>query len=213
MEDAIHIYDVTRTLHADMATWPGEAGPTLTPIKQMSQGHAADVSHLALGVHTGTHVDAPKHFIPGGAGVESLPLGALIGQARVVAIEDGTSIGTGDLEHASLDGVQRVLFQTRNSRDSSDTTEFKEDFVHLEPEAARWLVENGTRLVGVDYLSVEAFAAEEPLTHRTLLGAGVVILEGLDLREVPAGDYLLCCLPLKLSGSDGAPARTVLISN
>lgn len=205
----MRIHDVTRTLHAGMPTWPGEPGPALTPIKQMAAGHPADVSHLALGVHTGTHVDAPSHFIPGGATVDSLSLDALVGPARVVDIKHPGAIGQSELEAAGLGDVQRVLFRTRNSHEWSDS-EFRHDFVYLEPQAARWLVERGTLLVGVDYLSVESYAAAEPLTHRTLLGAGVVIVEGLDLKEVPAGDYLLTCLPLKLAGADGAPARVVL---
>jgi arylformamidase len=206
----MRIYDITRTLVPGMATWPGEPGPTLTLIKEMAAGHPADVSHLALGVHTGTHVDAPRHFIPDGAGVESLPLSVLIGPARVVGIEHRGAIQVDELERLGLGGVERVLFRTRNSDDWSHD-EFKEDFVYLDAEAARWLASRGTRLVGVDYLSVESFAAAEPLTHRTLLGAGIVIVEGLDLREIVPGDYILSCLPLKLAGADGAPARVVLI--
>ena len=204
------IYDITRTLRPGMATWPGEPGPIVTPLKRMADGHPADVSHLALGVHTGTHVDAPGHFIPGGAGVESLPLDALIGPARVVGIEHKGAIRVEELERHGLEGVPRVLFRTRNSDEWSEST-FKEDFVYLEPEAARWLASHGTRLVGVDYLSVESFAAPEPLTHRTLLSAGVVVVEGLDLSAVAPGSYVLSCLPLKLAGADGAPARAVLI--
>jgi arylformamidase len=195
-----------------MATWPGEPGPELTPIKQMSAGHPADVSHLSLGVHTGTHVDAPRHFIPGGSGVEELPLPALVGRARVVSIEHPRAIQLEELERASLDGAERVLFRTRNSDEWSDW-DFKRDFVYLEPDAARWLVERGTRLVGVDYLSVESFDAPEPVTHRILLSADVAVLEGLDLRNVPTGDYFLICLPLKLVGADGAPARAILIKD
>jgi arylformamidase len=206
----MQIYDVSRVLEPGMATWPGEPGPELTPIKQMSAGQPADVSHLSLGVHTGTHVDAPRHFIPSGAGVESLPLSALIGPARVVSIRHDVAIRTEELERSGLDGVERVLFRTRNS-DEWSGVEFKEDFVYLDPGAARWLVERGTRLVGVDYLSVEAFGAAEPLTHRTILSAGVVIVEGLDLREISPGDYFLSCMPLKLAGADGAPARVVLM--
>jgi arylformamidase len=208
----MRIYDITRTLQPGMATWPGEPGPEFTPIKLMSAGDPADVSHLALGVHTGTHVDAPRHFIPGGAGVESLPLTTLIGPARVVPVQHAGAIRVDELERLGLDGIERVLFRTRNSDDWSDA-EFKDDFVYLEPEAAQWLADRGIRLVGVDYLSVESYAAAEPLTHRTLLGAGVVIVEGLDLREVPPGDYVLTCLPLKLAGADGAPARAVLIAD
>jgi arylformamidase len=206
----MEIYDVTRTLQPGMATWPGEPGPEVRLIKEMAAGHPADVSHLSLGVHTGTHVDAPGHFIPGGAGVETLPLDVLIGLAKVVEIKHSGAIHVDALERAGLGGVERVLFRTRNSDEWSDSV-FKDDFVYLDPSAAQWLAERGTRLVGVDYLSVESFAASEPLTHRTLLNAGVVIIEGLDLREVAPGDYMLSCLPLKLAGADGAPARAVLM--
>ena len=207
----MHIYDVTRTLVSGMPTWPGEAGPELTPIKRMAAGDPADVSHLGLGVHTGTHVDAPKHFIAGGGGAESLPLDALIGAARVVAIRDRYEIRPEELEEARLEGVERVLFRTRNSEEWSDRN-FREDFVSLGPDAAQWLTNHGAKLVGVDYLSVDAFTAPEPRTHLILLGAGVVIVEGLDLRLVPPGEYSLYCLPLKLAGADGAPARAVLIA-
>jgi arylformamidase len=205
----MRLYDVTHTLKPGMATWPAEPGPQITLIKEMAAGQPADVSYLALGVHTGTHVDAPRHFIPGGTGVDSLPLEVLNGAARVVRILDRQAIKVEELERAGLDGVERVLFHTRNSAEWSEVT-FVEDFVYLDPEAAAWLVDHGVRLVGVDYLSVEAFDAAEPRTHRTLLGAGVVIVEGLDLREIDAGDYQLMCLPLKLAGADGAPARVVL---
>jgi arylformamidase len=192
-----------------MATWPAEPGPQINLIKEMAAGDSADVSSLSLGVHTGTHVDAPRHFIPGAAGVDSLPLEALCGPAKVVQVQDRRSIRVEELERAALDGAERVLFRTRNSDEWTDS-EFIEDFVYLDPAAAAWLVKKGIRLVGVDYLSVEAFRAAEPATHRTLLGAGVVIVEGLDLREVTAGDYFLTCLPLKLAGADGAPARAIL---
>ena len=206
------IYDVTRALRPEMPTWPGEPGPEVRLIKEMAAGQPADVSHLSLGVHTGTHVDAPKHFISGAAGIESLPLEVLIGPARVVMIEHDEAIRVDELEQMGLNGVERVLFRTRNSDEWSDTA-FKEDFVYIEAEAASWLASGGTRLVGIDYLSVESFVAAEPLTHRALLTAGVVIVEGLDLREVVPGTYTMACLPLKLVGADGAPARVVLLQD
>jgi len=176
----------------------------------MSAGDTADVSHLSLGVHTGTHVDAPRHFIPGGSGVESLSLEAMLGPARVVQVEHEATIEVSELERLGLEGVQRVRFRTRNG-DAWHESEFREDFVSLAPEAASWLVAHGMTLVGVDYLSVEAFNAPAPLTHQALLNGGVVIVEGLDLRAVEPGDYFLSCLPLKLMHADGAPARVVLI--
>jgi arylformamidase len=207
----MRIHDITRALEPGMPTWPGEPGPELKLIKQMSAGQPADVSDLSLGVHTGTHVDAPKHFIAGAMGVESLPLSVLVGPAQIVRIEHPTAITVEELEATQLAGVERVLFRTRNSE--SSRKEFNQDFVYMEPEAAEWLLEHGARLVGVDYLSVEQFSAAEPRTHRILLGGDVVIVEGLDLAAVDPGYYLLCCLPLKLLGADGAPARAVLISD
>ncbi|HEY7269946.1 MAG TPA: cyclase family protein [Dehalococcoidia bacterium] len=204
--------DITRVLRSGMATWPGEPGPELAPLKSMAAGDPADVSRLSLGVHTGTHVDAPRHFIAGESGVEALALSALIGPATVVDIEHPGAIRISELEGRGLENKHRLLFRTRNSLEWSDE-EFKEDFVYLEPDAAAWLAQYGALLVGVDYLSVEGFTAEEALTHRTLLGEGVVVLEGLDLREVPPGDYYLVALPLRLLGSDGAPARAILLTS
>ena len=139
----MQIFDITRTLKPGMPTWPGEPGPEITLIKEMAAGHPADVSHLALGVHSGTHVDAPSHFIPGARSVESLSLEALIGAARVVKIEHDRAIRVEELERAGLAGVERVLFRTRNNDDWSDS-QFKEDFVYLDPEAAKWLVSHGS---------------------------------------------------------------------
>lgn len=138
-----------------------------------------------------------------------MDLATLVGPARVIAIESPLAITVRELEKLNLHGVERALFRTRNSGDLRGS-EFEEQFVYLEPAAAEWLVKRGIRLVGVDYLSVEAFTAPEPMTHRTLLGAGVVIVEGLQLRDVAPGDYFLVCLPIKLAGADGAPARAIL---
>ncbi len=206
----MRIYDISRRLVPGMATYPGEPGPVLTPLKQMAAGDPANVSHLALGVHTGTHVDAPVHFIPGGASVEALPLAALCGPARVVPIRDPRAVTVAELERLALAGDQRLLFQTRNGQ-LWDHPDFREDFVYIDPDAAAWLVARGVRLAGIDYLSVEAFGAAEPRTHRTLLAAGIVVVEGLDLRGVAPGQYELICLPLAVAWADGAPARAILV--
>lgn len=205
----MRLYDVTMTLTHSMPTYPGEPGPALTPVKRMSKGDPANVSSLSIGLHTGTHVDAPGHFIEGASGVEALPLEALCGPARIVRIDDPEAVRPDALEKAELNGVTRVLFQTRNRALISDPT-FRKDFVYITPEAAEGLVARGVRLVGIDYLSVEAFDAPSPRTHLILLEAGVVVLEGLDLSLPPPGDYDLWCLPLKVAGADGAPARVVL---
>jgi arylformamidase len=174
-------------------------------------GHNANVSNLCLGAHTGTHVDAPNHFIDGTRRVEDLDIEKLIGPARVVEL-DASVTAIEPVHLKGLEGAERVLFKTRNSEFWSEPKGFRTDFTFITPEAARVLADGGIKLVGIDYLSVEKFGSTDFATHRTLLEKEIVILEGLDLREVPAGDYELICLPLKYIGGtgDGAPARTIL---
>ena len=205
------IYDVTVPLRAGMPTWDGEPGPDCRPIKRIGvDGEAAQVSLLTVGTHCGTHVDAPAHFIPGGAGADALPVEALLGQCRVVELDARPLIEPADLARAAT-GASRILLKTVSGHFWDDPI-FRRDFVALSPDAARWLVQQGVLLVGIDYLSVDPYDAEPAAAHLTLLGAGVVILEGLDLRHVPPGDYDLSALPLSLAGADGAPARVVLRS-
>jgi arylformamidase len=167
-----------------------------------------------MGAHTGTHVDAPVHFIEGASRVEAMPLDVLVGEARVVEIpEEVRAINASHLSSDELRGATRVLFKTRNSRFWTDTANgFRTDYTYIAPDAARLLVESGVRLVGIDYLSVEAFKPARYETHGVLLSSGVVIIEGLDLREIAAGSYELICLPLRITGGsgDGAPARAIL---
>lgn len=205
-------YDVTVPLRPEMVTWPGEPGPEFRPLAQIARGDPANVTHVGFGSHTGTHIDAPVHFIPGAAGLDAIPLAVLIGPALVLDTGDIAAIDAAWLEAAALPaGTERALFRTRNSqRDYLADSVFHRDFVHVAPDGARWLVERGLRLVGIDYLSIERFDADPHEVHVTLLAAGVVIVEGLDLRAVPAGKYLLACLPPKIPGGDGAPARAVL---
>jgi arylformamidase len=167
-----------------------------------------------MGSHTGTHVDAPHHFIAGGQTVDELPLELLVGPAIVASVEPiaGDTLGVEDMVRLQLPaGIVRLVLKTRNSAFWHDRTAvFRHNYVHLGPDAARWVVEQGIRVLGIDYLSVEGFDVPEPVVHRTLLGAGVVILEGLDLSQVPAGPCQLVCLPLKIEGGDGAPARVLI---
>jgi arylformamidase len=200
-------YDVTVTLRPGMPTWDGEPGPVCRPIKQIGvDGESAQVSLLTLGTHLGTHVDAPAHFIPNGATVEALPLAALAGPCRVIDAGDGPTIEPADLEPVAR-GTRRLLLKT-SSGSFWDQPAFRRDFVALSPAAAAWLVAWGILLVGIDYLSIDPYDADA--AHRILLGAGVVVLEGLDLRAVPPGEYDLAALPIKVAGADGAPARVVL---
>ncbi len=203
------IYDATIMLHAALPTWDGEHGPVCRPIKQIGvDGEAAQVSLLTVGTHAGTHIDAPAHFIAGGAGVDALPLAALVGPCRVVEVSASRLIEPADLDPAAC-GAARLLLKTASGV-FWDDPEFRRDFVALSPAAADWLVQQGTLLIGIDYLSVDPYDADPAAAHLTLLGAGVVVLEGLDLRQVPPGEYDLAALPLKLADADGAPARVIL---
>jgi arylformamidase len=168
---------------------------------------------LACSVHTGTHVDAPAHFIDNGATVEQLPMEVLIGKAIVIDIPDEHIITPEIIEAQKLPvETERLLFKTKNSALwANPAHEFNPEFVALSAESARWIVSRGIKLVGIDYLSIQLFKDAAPLTHRILLEAGVIILEGLDLRAINPGTYQLICLPLKLAGSEGAPARAILI--
>jgi arylformamidase len=208
------IIDVTVPIDTSIPIFPGDPGVDIQSWKSIEDGDVANVTLLHFGAHTGTHVDAPAHFLIGGSPVRAMPLDVLIGPARVVAIPSECQSVTHEMiEEMDLLGVERLLFKTRNSEFWSDTTTgFRTDFTFIEGEAARLLVELGIRLVGFDSLSVEKYSSESHETHYTLLGAGAIIIEGLDLRAVAAGDYELICLPLKVAAGhgDGAPARVVL---
>ena len=192
----MQIIDVSVPVRPGMITYPGDPEVRLERVSSIGDGDVVNLSRLDLGVHSGTHVDAPLHFLDGGRGVETLPLDVLVGPCVVVDGLDPAAVPA---------GAERVLFKTSNSR-LWERAEFSEDFVALDAEAARALVAAGVRLVGIDYLSI---GDEE--AHRVLLGAGVVAVEGLDLREVEPGEYRLVCAPLKLEGAEGAPARVLLL--
>lgn len=207
------IYDISMALRTGGVVYPGNPAISITAVQAIAQGAGANVSRIDLGSHTGTHVDAPKHFFDDGAGVECLPLDVLIGPARLIAMSDSvTSIGKSQLSAHDLTGVTRLLIKTRNSAWlASGSSEFHPDYTYLAPDGAEHLVALGVKLVGVDYLSIEQFHSGHHRTHRTLLARDIVILEGLALADPPAGDYELICLPLRLAGLDGAPARAVLL--
>ena len=206
------IYDISVALRTGGLVYPGNPAISITPQQAISQGAGANVSRVDFGSHTGTHVDAPKHFFDDGAGVDALSLDVLMGPCRLLAFSAAVmSIGETELRAFDLTGVSRVLLKTRNSSWlASGSTEFHPDYTYVAPDGAEYLASIGVKLVGVDYLSVEQFHSGHHRTHRTLLGAGIVIVEGLLLSEPPAGSYELCCLPIKFAGLDGAPARAVL---
>jgi arylformamidase len=199
--------DVTVPIDGGTPIWEGDPTFSIERVSRISEGANANVSKLCCGVHTGTHVDAPVHFIDGAGGIETIDVDALVGPAVVVdARSVEGDIDAADLERIGLPQSERVLFRTRNS-ELWDGRPFTKDFVAIAPDAAQVLVDRGVRLVGVDYLSVGS-----PETHRILLGARMVALEGVDLRDVEPGAYELFCGPIKLVGSDGAPARVLLRS-
>jgi arylformamidase len=210
----MRIFDVSVPITTELPTYPGDPGIEFEQWASFEKGDPANVTMLHLGAHTGTHVDAPAHFIKGAPKLETLPLDVLIGEARVLEISsDVRAIEAHHLNANALEGAKRVLFKTRNSAFwSSPESVFRRDYTYLTPEAARALVMMGVQLVGIDYLSVEQFESEGFQTHHVLLSSGIVIIEGLDLREVEAGSYELICLPLRLAGGsgDGSPARVVL---
>lgn len=202
--------DVSVPLRNGMVTWPGDAKFERSSTLQMAQGDPCNLSQISTTAHIGTHMDAPRHFLADGAGIETMPIAATMGRARVIEIADPEVIRTSELEPHHLAKGERILFKTRNSRDCWKTDQFQEKYVYIEPEAARYLAQRGIQTVGVDYLSVGGFKSGGPETHRILLGAGIWIIECLDLEHVEPGEYELFCLPLKIIGSDGAPARAVL---
>ena len=205
------IHDLSVGISANTPIWPGNPGVERVRVQNMDHGDHANVSRLSLGVHTGTHVDAPVHFINGAAGVDTLPLDVLVGPALLVELATDKAVTAADLEAAHVPaGTKRVLIKTRNSSywANGDTT-FHEDFVGVAVDAANWLVAHNVALVGVDYLSVAPWKQGTP-THRALLEAGTVIIEGLNLSAIGPGVHDFCCLPLKLVDSDGAPARAII---
>jgi arylformamidase len=208
----MRIYDLTIGISPGLPVWPGDPPVTLERVKKIADGANANVSHLACGVHTGTHVDAPLHFIDGAPGIDSLSLKVLTGRAYVIDLRKATVLDAATLEASEIPPrTRRILFKTRNSALwARQEKEFQTDFVAVEASGAEWLVRKGVQLVGVDYLSVAPYGNSRP-THRILLEAGVAVVEGLNLTQVTQGRYTLYCLPLKLMGCDGAPARVILV--
>ena len=211
----MRIIDISLPLTESIVTWPGDPPFQIKRRHDLNNGDDATVSELSLGAHTGTHIDAPAHFIAGGPGVESLDLQNLIGPVVVLDVDDEVEEIT-DSVLANLgipDNAERLLFRTANSqRRLSEQAAFSEDFVAISEAGARWLAARGIRLIGIDYLSIAPFADGVP-PHKILLEAGVILVEGLNLSNVTPGDYELICLPLKIVGAEAAPARAVLIEN
>jgi len=203
-------YDVSLAVRSGGFVYPGNPAISIEPQQSIPKGAGANVSTITFGSHTATHVDAAKHFFDDGQTVDDIPVEKLIGRALLVAFDDKLrSIGAADLESQNLGDHTRILMKTRNSALIRDA-EFAPDYTFLAPDGAEYLAERGVELVGIDYLSIEQFHSGHHRTHRTLLERSVVIVEGLDLSEPDPGEYEMFCLPLRLHGLDGAPARVVL---
>jgi len=205
--------DVTATLDpARTPVYAGDAPMRFDFLKDMRKGDILTLSVYSLGAHSGTHIDAPMHFVANGAPIDQVGLDPLIGAARVIDIPDSVrAIDSGELNRHDWRGAKRVLFRTRSTlRGWMDSAEFHRDFAYIAPDAAQLLADAGVLLVGVDYISAEQFGAPAPRTHQILLGRGIPIVEGLDLRPVQAGDYDVIVLPLKVRGHEAAPARAIV---
>jgi len=201
--------DISVPVHSGMVVWPGDDAVSVRQVMKLEQGDAFNLTQCSFSAHTGTHVDAPCHFLPDGAAMDALPLDAMLGPCRVIQILDPVAVRPAELP-ADLRPGERVLFKTVNSSRYNLLPNFVDNFVYVSKEAAQSLVAAGVRTVGIDYLSVGGFSQDLAETHLILLGAGVWIIEGLDLSNIEPGRYDLACLPLRLVGADGAPARAVL---
>lgn len=197
--------DISVPIYAGMVHWPDNPSIEIKAIMDVEKGDVCTVSSLNMGTHTGTHIDGPIHFLPGGSGTDEIPLQRLMGPARVIQIEDRNAINAAELRKHKIGWAERLLFKTLNSQRCWNSSDFVSDCVAIAESAASYLAELKTLAVGIDYLSVGS-----PEVHRTLFGAGVCIVEGLNLSQVSPGEYEFLCLPLKISRGDGAPARALL---
>lgn len=202
--------DISVTIKSGMAHWPDNPEVKVGKMLDMERGDVCNVSTLSLGSHTGTHMDAPLHFIRDGRSLDQMPLEATIGPCRVIEIKHKVAVTVEEISGQRFKAGERILFKTRNSRKSWKSDEFDEDFVYISKEAAALLAKARVMTVGIDYLSVGGFKKDGVETHHALLGAGIWVIEGLNLAKVKPGRYELCCLPIKVLKSDGAPARALL---
>ena len=206
------IYDISVPIRSGGLVYPGNPEIEISLQQAVAKGAGANVSFIRFGSHTGTHADAARHFFDDGQTVDAIPLERLIGPALLLSFPDDLrAVGAADLQKHDIKGHRRILLRTRNSALLSQK-EFARDYTFLAPDGAQYLVDQGVELVGIDYLSIEQFHSGHHKTHRTLLGKSVVILEGLDLSVPAPGAYQLICLPLRIEGCDGAPARAVLVA-
>jgi len=204
------LLDISMPLKNGMVHWPGDPAPAIDLLASIEKGSICNVTRLAMSAHTGTHMDAPRHFVENGITMEHMPLDATVGPCRVIPIEDPQAITRAELERHDPQPGERLLFKTINSERCYQTDDFYDDFVYLSNDGAKFLAQRQVRTVGVDYISIGGFHKDLVRTHLTVLGAGIWVIEGLKLAQVEPGRYELLCLPLLIPGADGAPARALL---
>lgn len=202
--------DISVPLCDSMVQWPGDPVCRIERVRKMEQGDMCNLTHLSMSVHTGTHMDAPRHFLPDGITMEKMPMEPVIGRCRVIEFEVEDQITADDLKKLRLLSGQRLLFKTRNSARSWTMKEFDKDFISIRSDAAQVLADLKIMTVGVDYMSIGGYGKDVVETHQIMLGAGIWVIEGLNLSEIKPGYYDLICLPVKIEGADGAPCRAVL---
>lgn len=206
-----HWIDVSAPLYDGMVHWPGDPPVSIERIADMEKGDVCNVTKLAMTAHCGTHMDAPRHFVRDGVSLEAMPLELAYGRARVIEIEDPVSVKPQELRRHRLRSGERILLKTANStRRWTSNPAFLEDYIYLAKESAPYLAERDVKMIGIDYLSIARMGQEGDETHRLLLQAGIWIIEGLDLHATAQGSYQMVCLPLRIQGADGAPARVLL---
>jgi arylformamidase len=210
IETMMNWIDVSVPVKSGMAHWPGDIDVSVERVSSMAAGEQCNLSRLEMSAHTGTHMDAPLHFVDGGVSIDQMPLDATIGVARVIEIAVTKAIGSAELEPFAIEAGERLIIKTANSGRCWETDEFIKDFVYISEDGAKYLVERKVRCVGVDYLSLAGLYNDKAETQVALHRAGVWIINVLDLRGISPGLYDLICLPLKLLGADGAPARAIL---
>ncbi len=205
------IYDISLTISDNMVTWPRDPKVVIHKARAISNGDSCNVTQLEMGSHTGTHIDAPYHFDEDGKKVHELELETLTGRVSVFSISNSKEVSLEEVKKLPLDGTTRVLFKTANStRWQAGMTQFAEDYIYVTNDAAKYLVDAGIKLVGIDYLSIEKYGSKGHETHKTFLENGVILVEGLNFSSVPPGNYELIALPLKIKDGDGSPARVIL---
>ncbi len=202
--------DISVALTDGMLHWPDDPPVEINKVLDMTKGDECNLTHLSMAAHAGTHIDSPRHFRKTGASIDKMPPDAAVGKAKVIEITDKEIIRVEDIRPHRIRSGERILFKTRNSKRSWDKKPFRKDFVHLSTEAAEYLADRKVRTIGIDYLSIGGYNGNVVEVHNIILKAGIWVIEGLNLNNIKPGNYELICLPIKIAGSDGAPARAII---